>query len=174
MAVSLEGSLLESSRSLLALLELRCISACTAACEPRRRRQIRGRRAWWCRRRQDWQDAADAARELQRPKGAPVPCGATPTESTTPTRRGRARVGSAPGGGAAGRGQGGGAWLPHPSSSALLDQRAIHNILFIKIGNDQEMANHAGIPNLVSEVSCALCSAVKSVPRSSVYTSFQQ
>ena len=36
------------------------------------------------------------------------------------------------------------------------------------------MANHAGIPNLVSEVSCALCSAGKSLPRSSVYTSFQQ
>ena len=42
-----------------------------------------------------------------------------------------------------------------------------------KIGNNSEMANHVGIPNLVSEVSCALCSARKSVPRSSVYTSFQ-
>ena len=37
----------------------------------------------------------------------------------------------------------------------------------------QEMANRAGIPNLVSEVSCALCSAGNSMPRSSEYTSFQ-
>ena len=42
-----------------------------------------------------------------------------------------------------------------------------------KIGNNNEMANHVGIPNLVSEVSCALCSARKSLARSSVYTSFQ-
>ena len=48
--MSLEGSLLESSRSLLALLELRCISACTAACEPRERRQRTCLSAWSCRR----------------------------------------------------------------------------------------------------------------------------
>ena len=48
----------------------------------------------------------------------------------------------------------------------LLDERAIHNILFIEIGNKREIINRAGIPNLVSEVSCALCSARKSVARS--------
>ena len=51
-------------------------------------------------------------------------------------------------------------------SSVLLDERAIHNILFIQIGNKEEIINRAGIPNLVSEVSCALCSAGKSVARS--------
>ena len=55
-------------------------------------------------------------------------------------------------------------------SSVLLDERAIHNILFIEIGNNQEIINRAGIPNLVSEVSCALCSAGNGLPRSSVHT----
>ena len=58
----------------------------------------------------------DTARELQNHPHGQEPCGATRTESTRPVRRERARVGSAPGRGAAGRGQGGGAWLPHPEA----------------------------------------------------------
>ena len=75
-------------------------------------------------------------------------------------RRERARAGR--------RGAGPRRWslAAPPYSSVLLDERAIHNILFIKIGNMDRMGNRAGIPNLVSEVSCALCSAGKCVPRS--------
>ena len=58
----------------------------------------------------------DTARELQNHPHGQEPCGATRTESTKPMRRERARVGSAPGRGAAGRGQGGGAWLPQPTA----------------------------------------------------------
>ena len=155
---------------LLARLELPRISACTAVCAPRRRRQRRGRRAWWCRRLQDCRDGWSTARELQNHPHGQEPCGATRTESTRPVRRERARVGSAPGRGAAGRGQGGGAWLPQTTARRLLDERAIHNILFIQIGNKREIINRAGIPNLVSEVSCALCSAGNGLPRSSVHT----
>ena len=60
------------------------------------------------------------------------------------------------------------------SSQVLLCRGRCIECLLIKIGNNSGMANHAGIPNLVSEVSGALCSARKSVARSSVYTSFQQ
>ena len=78
--------------------------------------QRRGRRAWWCRRLQDCRDGWKTARELQNHPHGQEPCGATRTESTRPMRRERARVGSAPGRGAAGRGQGGGAWLPQPTA----------------------------------------------------------
>ena len=60
------------------------------------------------------------------------------------------------------------------SSQVLLCRGRCIECLLIKIGNNSGMANHAGIPNLVSEVSCALCSAGKSVARSCEHTSFQQ
>ena len=65
------------------------------------------------------------------------------------------------------------------AGAALADHRStaghdFMNTSDVQKQDDSQMANHAGIPNLVSEVSCALCSAVKSVPRSSVYASFQQ
>ena len=58
---------------------------------------------------------------------------------------------------------------PNLQGSVLLDERAIHNIIFIKIGNEDQKGNRARIPNLVSEVSCALCSAGKCLARSSEY-----
>ena len=89
-----------------------------------------------------------------------------PPPHKAPDRRGGGarRVGSARARAARGWGQGAGAaWR-------CLGEHVRH------AGRDSFMIKDAksGIPNLVSEVSGALCSARKSLARSSVYTSFQQ
>ena len=101
---ALSGSLLESSRSVARSARAaahQCMYGCVRAAQkaPKTRAscvvvQKAARLSRWL----------DTARELQNHPHGQEPCGATRTESTKPMRRERARVGSAPGRGAAGRG----------------------------------------------------------------------
>ena len=163
-----------SRQPLPPVLELCCISACAAVCAPRRRRQRRGHRAPWRRRRRSARDWLDAARELQSAKGAAADSRELQrARTTTYERRPRARRRRA-----RRRGPGAGSRrarsLPAGRDQVLLCRGRCIECRSAKIENDSKMA----MPMPGARVRAAGAGATpcprKSVPRSSVHTSFQQ
>ena len=155
-------------------LRLWRICAWTRAWTPRGRRQRRGHCAPWRRRRRSARDWLEGARELQRAKGATAPSEDTGTARTTTyerrpcARRRRARR----------RGPGAGSrrarWLPGVRDQVLLCRGRCIECLSAKIENNSQKA----MPMPGARVRAAGAGATpcprKSLPRSSVHTSFQQ
>ena len=163
-----------SRQPLPPVLELCCISAWTRRGTPRGRRQRRGHRAPWRRRRRSARDWLGAARELQSAKGAAADSRELQrARTTTYERRPRARRRRA-----RRRGPGAGSrrarWLPAVRDQVLLCRgRCIERAAATKENNSGMAMPMPGARVRAAGAGAMPCPR-KSLARSSVHTSFQQ